>query len=314
MPLKSVVIPIAVKLRNLHLMQKTIKLYNLGEEMKDQDKVRERVSKTYAKAITNTQQSCCCLEPTIEGILAEFAGYGKDELNSIPKDAVANSFGCGNPVAFSGVQPGDVVLDLGSGAGIDLILAGQKVGPTGQVIGIDMTDEMIERAKDNIAQSGLANVEVRKGIIEELPVDSASVDWVISNCVINLSPNKEAVFKEINKVLKPGGKMLVSDIVVENLPDWILTRQELWDSCIAGAISEKDYLAGLKKAGLEDIEVRDRLYYDASQMKGLIESELPENLTSCCGGGAIDPEAVKKIASEVEGKICSVNVFARKPE
>lgn len=283
--------------------------------MNDKEKTRKRVAKTYAKAITNPADSCCCSTPSPEGALAISAGYKKDELASLPDDAVVNSFGCGNPMAYSEVKPGEVVLDLGSGAGIDLILAGHKVGPTGRVIGIDMTDEMVERSRENIARSGLKTIEVRKGIIENLPVDSDSVDWVISNCVINLSPDKEAVFAEIYRVLKPGGRMLVSDIVVENLPDWIRTSQELWDSCIAGAISEKQYIEGLKNTGLVDVAIRNRLDYNFTQVTELIESELPEGQTSCCGGGsAPEPVVIKKMASDIEGKIWRVNVFARKPE
>ena len=137
-----------------------------------------------------------------------------------------------------------------------------------------MTDAMIERAQANAAAAGLANVEVRKGLIEDLPVDDASVDWVISNCVINLSPDKPAVFAEIARVLKPGGRMLVSDIVVEDLPDWVRENKALYSACVAGAISESDYVAGLRAAGLADVEVRDRLVYDAGQLEAMYREEI----------------------------------------
>jgi len=145
-------------------------------------------------------------------------------------------------------------LDLGSGAGIDALLAARKVGSTGKVIGIDMTDAMITKAKENIALAKVDNVEIRKGIIEEIPVADNSVDWVISNCVINLSPEKQRVFQEIYRVLKPGGTMVVSDIVAEQLPQEIAAHPHLYSSCLAGAISEQAYIAGLQQAGLTDIK------------------------------------------------------------
>jgi ubiquinone/menaquinone biosynthesis C-methylase UbiE len=220
---------------------------------------------------------------------------------------VVNSFGCGNPLAFSEVKPGDVVLDLGSGAGIDLLLAAKKVGRTGRVIGVDMTDAMLDKARENIAAAGLENVEVRKGIIENLPVESASVDWVISNCVINLSPEKSKVFAEIARVLKLGGRMLVSDIVAEELPEEIAGNRQLYSSCLAGAISEAAYLEGLRQAGLTDVEVRDRLVYDVEQIEAFIGSELQ---TGCCGGQG---NLAKKWAPLLAGKVASVKVAARKP-
>jgi SAM-dependent methyltransferase len=246
--------------------------------MKESEKIRGQVSGTYAKLV-QTNQGCCCscgCGPQSKGTVVESAGYSQEELAALPEDAVTNSFGCGNPVAFSCVRMGDVVLDLGAGAGIDVILAARKVGPTGRSIGIDMTDEMLERARKNIREAGLSNAEVRKGIIEELPVDSASVDWVISNCVINLSPEKPKVFAEIFRVLKPGGRMIVSDIVAETLPEWVKKNEALYASCISGAISEKEYLAGLKKAGFAKVEAQDRLVYDSSQIRSLLISEIAE--------------------------------------
>jgi SAM-dependent methyltransferase len=183
------------------------------------------------------------------------------------------------------------------------------------VIGIDMTDEMIERARENIGRSGLTNVEVRKGIIEELPVESSSVDWVISNCVINLSPEKAKVFAEISRVLKPGGRMLVSDIVVDGLPDRLREDRGLYSSCIAGAISEEEYLAGLRRAGLAEVEVRERIVYDAAQLEALVGSELGDGQpSSCgCGGTAAGGSTAADIARSIVGKVWSAKVYARKP-
>jgi SAM-dependent methyltransferase len=208
-----------------------------------------------------------------------------------------------------------VVLDLGSGAGIDIILAGRLVGPSGRVIGIDMTDEMIERARENISAAGLSNVEVIKGIIEAMPVEDSSVDWVISNCVINLSPEKDKVFSEIHRVLKPGGRMLVSDIVARDLPEWALASKELYCSCISGAISEEDYLAGLGRAGLVEVEVRERLHYDPAQISALIESEIAGSGDdcACCGGLSLDNEIARKAMEEFAGKIWSAKFHGVKP-
>lgn len=277
--------------------------------MTNPDTIRREVSKAYARAIATPAKSTCCGGAEAKGVAAQFAGYTEGELAVLPEDAAVNSFGCGNPVAFSEVRAGDVVLDLGSGAGIDLILAAGKVGPQGRVIGVDMTDEMIARARQNIASSGLTHVEVRKGYIENLPVDDASVDWVISNCVINLSPEKPRVFAEIARVLKPGGRMLVSDIMVEELSPELRLSKELYSSCIAGAISEKDYLAGLRQAGLTDVEVRSRVTYDSSQICGLVDSEVDGG--GCCGAAATG-EVARRAADELEGRIWSANVFARK--
>ncbi len=263
--------------------------------MSQSDDIRSQVAATYTRAVSqNTGSGCCGGQAVPAGTAAKLAGYTDEELAALPPDAVASSFGCGNPVAFTELRPGDIVVDLGSGAGIDLLLAARKVGPTGRVIGVDMTDEMIAHARANIAAAGLTNVEVRQGVIEDLPVESASVDWVISNCVINLSPEKERVFREIARVLKPGGRMLVSDIMVSDLPPWARASAALYSSCVSGAISEEEYLAGLRAAGLE-AEVRERLVYDAAQIRELAGSEISA-AASCCGG-APDARLVAEVAA-----------------
>lgn len=279
--------------------------------MPDPKTTRQDVSKDYARAVTSG--SGCCGGPVPKGVVAKIAGYSDEDFAVLPAEAVVNSFGCGNPLAFSAVQPGQVVLDLGSGAGIDLLLAAKKVGPGGRVIGVDMTDEMIAKANENIAAAGLTNVEVRKGIIEELPVDDTSVDWVISNCVINLSPEKDRVFAEIARVLRPGGTMLVSDIVAEEIPAEIADNRHLYSSCLAGAISEQAYTAGLRDAGLADVEIIDRLIYDTSQLEMFIGSELRDESNSCCGSGNVDADLARRWAEQLVGKISSVKVKARKP-
>lgn len=275
------------------------------------DEKRQSVSEDYARAVTSPASSCCC-SPVPKGVVAKLAGYTDDEVAALPAEAVVNSFGCGNPLAFSEVKPGDVVLDLGSGAGIDLLLAAKKAGTKGKVIGVDMTDAMIAKARENIAAAGLTNVEVKKGIIEDLPVEAGSVDWVISNCVINLSPEKPRVFAEIARVLKSGGRMLVSDIVADDLPPEIAGNRHLYSSCLAGAIGEKAYLDGLRQAGLIEVEVKDRVVYDTAQIEAFIGSELQEAGSGCCGGGSVG-ELAKRWAPQLQGKVASVKVAARKP-
>jgi arsenite methyltransferase len=281
--------------------------------MSNHNQLRDTVAKTYAEALTQGN-SCCGAEREKRGALGAAnsitakAGYDKQALESLPDDAVDNAFGCGNPLAFSEVKEGQTVIDLGSGAGIDIILAGEKVGNTGKVIGIDMTDEMLERANANIARAKLDHVEVRKGIIEELPVDSATVDWVISNCVINLSPEKDRVFSEIARVLKSGGQMLVSDIVVEELPDWLKQMQVAYTSCVAGAVSEAEYVAGLEKAGLEDVEVRARQAYDKATIAAFFKSaEVPPAIAKM-----LTPKVIDNVSKSLEGKIFSMKFYGKK--
>ena len=282
--------------------------------MNQPETTRQDVSQAYAEAVTSPPSPCCCTAAAPKGVVSKLAGYTREDLEALPTEAVVNSFGCGNPLAFSEVKQGEVVLDLGSGAGIDVLLAAKKVGPTGKAIGVDMTDEMIAKARENVTAAGLGNVELRKGIIEELPVESESVDWVISNCVINLSPEKPRVFAEIARVLKPGGRMSVSDIVVQNLPDWARRDKRLYSSCIAGAIPEEEYLDGLRAAGLENVQVRERLVYDAAQLREFIASELPDAAepSGCCGP-QLDGDNVTDLAETMVGKIWSARIHARKP-
>ncbi|MBK8482399.1 MAG: arsenite methyltransferase [Proteobacteria bacterium] len=283
----------------------------------EHDAQRKTVAEDYARAV-QSPGSCCCASPlpkaprVPKGVVAKLAGYTAEEVAALPAEAVVNSFGCGNPLAFSEVQPGDVVLDLGSGAGIDLLLAAKKVGAAGRAIGVDMTDAMIDKARENIAAAGLTNVEVRKNLIEALPVEASSVDWVISNCVINLSPEKPKVFAEIARVLRPGGRMLVSDIVAEDLPTEIAGNRRLYSSCLAGAIGETAYLDALRQAGLAELEVKDRVVYDSAQIEAFIGSELQDPGSEGCGADT-QGELAKRWAPWLQGKVASVKVAARRP-
>ncbi len=271
--------------------------------MQERD-VREDVSRAYTRALEKAQKSACapacCAPPAAAADNAKYT----DEKERFA-DAAASSFGCGNPLAFAGVESGQTVLDLGSGAGFDLLIAAEKVGPTGRVIGVDMTDAMIEAARANVAKAGLAErVEIRKGHIEELPIEDGSVDWVISNCVINLSPDKPAVFREIARVLKPGGRFSVTDIVVEDLPAWLREHEAAYAACVAGAIREDAYVGGLRDAGLTDVEVTERLVYDESQLRAMIAHDLESF--------GLDGDLLKRGWSELAGKVASVKVVGRR--
>jgi arsenite methyltransferase len=285
--------------------------------MKEADKIRQDVSKTYARAVekpSSPGSGCsCCGGPVSTGVAAKLAGYSRDEMAALPADAVVNSFGCGNPVALAAIREGDTVLDLGSGAGIDLLLAAKIAGPRGRAIGVDMTPAMIERARRNAAAAGLSNVEVREGLIEKLPVESGSVDLVISNCVINLSPEKEKVFGEIARVLKPGGRISISDIVAEELPGWVVELGELYSACITGAIPEAKYLEGLRRAGLADVAVSDRVVYDRGQLAALLVSDGAGEGAPCSGGKGLPRERIDTAIEEIAGKVASVRVVGRKP-
>ena len=204
---------------------------------------------------TSAGDACCGTDNVTEAQITNIARlYAEAYIDDLPSTVTDVAFGCGNPTAIATLQPGEVVLDLGSGGGIDCFLAAKMVGPTGRAIGVDMTPEMLELARLNAEKVGATNVEFRFGTIEELPVEDASVDVIISNCVINLSPDKDAVFREAFRVLKPGGRLQVSDIVwTQPPPEALRGDMEQWAGCIAGALEERDYLAVIAAAGFADI-------------------------------------------------------------
>ncbi len=232
--------------------------------------IKTAVRDHYA-GLVKSGESCCTpsnscgteinIEASLKGQFANQNEYTDAQLCSIPADAIDNSFGCGNPLMYADICEGDVVLDLGSGAGIDVLLAAQRVGESGRAIGIDMTPEMIEKARKNAAEAGAKNVEFRLGEIESMPVEDESVDWIISNCVINLAPDKDSVFREAYRVLKPGGKLLVSDIVANHLPKWLRSTISNWANCISGALPEDQYLDAIRRVGLDEIQVFSKSPY-----------------------------------------------------
>ncbi|RJQ42671.1 MAG: methyltransferase domain-containing protein [Gaiellales bacterium] len=228
---------------------------------KNSDLLRDMVRQAYGSVARAGRAGggCCGGDSACDaGSISGAIGYSAAEMAAAPAGANLG-LGCGNPTAIAGLKEGETVLDLGSGAGFDCFLAARQVGPAGRVIGVDMTPEMIARARENAAASGVENVEFRLGEIERLPVEDASVDVVISNCVINLSPAKEAVFGEIARVLKPGGRLAVSDMVlVRELPEELREDIEAWSGCISGAVMMDEYLACMEAAGLKDISITSK--------------------------------------------------------
>ena len=230
--------------------------------------IHDTVREHYADRIKNSA-SCCGSDACCS---TESSLYPVDLLTTVPSDVASTSYGCGDPITLASLKPGQTVLDLGSGAGLDCILAAQKVGETGHVIGVDMTPEMIERAQVNAKKVNLNNVEFRHGYLESLPVDSNTVDVIISNCVINLSPDKSKVFAEAFRVLKSGGKLAVSDIVTDGpLPEAIKQSLSAWAGCVAGAVEAKDYIGMMKAVGFTNISIMP-VFFD----KETVDSALAE--------------------------------------
>jgi arsenite methyltransferase len=274
------------------------------------EQIKQGVRDVYAARVSASAQGGGASQPesTSERVdLIELAGYSPDDLTSVPSDAAAYSFGCGNPLGFGGVKAGDVVLDIGSGAGMDALLAARLVGPAGKVIGLDMTPEMIAKATRNAERAGATNVEFRLGDAEQMPVPDASIDWVISNCVINLAPDKRKVFGEITRVLKPGGRVAISDILTGDLPQAIRQGLAAWATCVGGAISEDEYLGIMREVGLSDVQVIARQTYDVASVRDMVEE--------IALFASLPPELVEAACTPaVVSEIWSARITASKPE
>src|SRR6266849_1014453 len=266
-----------------------------------QDAVREKygaIAASVQQASTNAgccgPVACGCGDPITSNL------YSDAETGALPDTAVAASLGCGNPTALLQLEPGQTVLDLGSGGGIDVLLSAKRVGPTGKAYGLDMTDEMLALARENLRKAGATNVEFLKGTIEAIPLPNNSVDVIISNCVINLSNDKDAVLREAFRVLKPGGRFAVSDVVVRGaVPADIRRNMELWVGCIAGALEETEYAGKLRAAGFADVEVEPWRIYRIDDARAFLTE------------AGVD---VDRLAPQVEDRFASAFVRARKPE
>ena len=266
--------------------------------------VREKYGEAAKRALSGAKSSCCSTtccttaesssgDPITSGL------YNETEQGSLPEGALRASLGCGNPTALAELRAGETVLDLGSGGGIDVLLSAKRVGPTGKAYGLDMTDEMLELARKNQTEAGVTNVEFLKGEIEAIPLPDASVDVVISNCVINLSGDKDRVLSEAFRVLRPGGRFAVSDVVVRGpVPAEIRKNMELWVGCVAGAMEESEYLTKLERAGFSNVSVEPTRVYDVADAKEFLKAQ------------GLDADAV---APQVDGKFMSAFVRAMKP-
>lgn len=264
--------------------------------------IREAVRERYGALAEGSERSCCgtscCSTDAKDTKGADALGYTAEQLAAIPEGSNLG-LGCGNPLAHAGVKPGETVLDLGSGAGIDAFLASREVGAEGRVIGVDMTPSMVTRARENAAKGGYRNVEFRLGEIENLPVADASVDVIISNCVINLSADKARVIREAHRVLNPGGRFAVSDVVLRgNLPEPVLRSVGLWTACVSGALHEDEYRRLLLAAGFTDVSIEPTRIYSSEDVQALLDS-----------AGLEDPGLVPAL----EGNIISAFVRATKP-
>ena len=269
--------------------------------MEIKDVVKEKYGQA-ALRVTTGGSSCCDARPALDGCGCDPITsnlYAANETTGLPAEAVKASLGCGNPTALAKLNPGETVLDLGSGGGIDVLLSARRVGPAGKAYGLDMTDEMLALARENQRKAGVENVEFLKGEIENIPLPDNTVDVIISNCVINLSADKDRVLREAFRVLKPGGRLAVSDVVVRGgVPPAVRRSLELWVGCIAGALEEYDYIRILAAAGFDSIDIEPTRVYSIEDARQFLATE------------GMDVDA---IAPEVEGKFASAFIRAVKP-
>jgi ubiquinone/menaquinone biosynthesis C-methylase UbiE len=279
-------------------------------ETEIKNSVKERYGKVAATRTGGTGCGCsapetvqsCCGPTNAADAIAKVIGYSDEELRSIPEGANMG-LGCGNPVALASLAPGEVVLDLGSGGGVDCFIASRLVGPTGKVIGVDMTTEMIDKARENARKGDFGNVEFRQGEIEDLPVEDNTVDAIISNCVINLAPDKSRVFREAFRVLAPGGRLMVSDLVtVRDIPPSLKESVDAYTACIAGALKKEDYLGAIAGAGFESVTVENETPYPTEWL--MSDPDMAPMI-----------EEAKKQGFKDDGKpyVTSVKISANKP-
>lgn len=273
------------------------------------EEIKKAIKSGYARVALENAPCCgtgssCCGSTSLAEDIGRKVGYSQEELSAVPEGANLG-LGCGNPVALASLKEGETVLDLGSGAGFDCFIAASKVGDTGKVIGVDMTPEMVEKARRNARDGNYLNVEFRLGEIENLPVSENQVDVVISNCVINLSPDKERVFREAFRVLKPGGRLMVSDMVLlKALPEAIRRSVEAYVGCIAGAILKEEYLAAIQSAGFREVKVLGEDVYPLE-----LTAADPVGKTICA-----ELSLSEERAADLSSSVASVKVYALKPE
>jgi arsenite methyltransferase len=269
--------------------------------METEEEIKKEVRTGYAEVAR--RGSPCCGTDKVAQDISRSIGYTEEDLESVPEGANLG-LGCGNPIALAFLKEGEVVLDLGSGVGFDCFLAANRVGPDGKVIGVDMTPEMLESARENARKGGYENVEFRLGEIENLPVGDNSIDVVISNCVINLVPDKNRVFRETFRVLKPGGRIMISDMVLlKELPDAVKNSVEAYIGCLSGAIMKDEYIGGIQAAGFQEVEISDETSFSLDCMAN------DPTAQAIIGNLDLSPEEMEKAASSV----ASIKVYGLKP-
>lgn len=264
--------------------------------------IQQTVQQKYGAIAASVRTGGTCCGPSASGCGDPITSnlYSDGQKSELPAEAVLASLGCGNPTALAQLEPGQVVLDLGSGGGIDVLLSAKRVGPTGKAYGLDMTDEMLALARENQSRAGVTNVEFLKGTIESIPLPNSSVDVIISNCVINLSSDKDAVLREAFRVLKAGGRFAVSDVIVRGeVPVEVRKSMELWVGCIAGALEESDYADKLRGVGFVDVDVDAWRTYRLDDARAFLAES------------GVD---VDRIAEDVNGRFASAFIRAKKPE
>jgi arsenite methyltransferase len=266
----------------------------MAGEQEIKDFVKQRYGEVARQASQRAATSCCGSGADLAKDAISARLYTPDEANEVPLEALLASAGCGNPVLLAELHPGEVVLDLGSGGGIDVLLSARRVGPTGKAYGLDMTDEMLELARQNQAKTGIANAEFLKGEMEDIPLPDGSVDVIISNCVVNLSPDKDKVLREAFRVLRPGGRVAIADLVtIGELSEAVRSNMAAWAACVAGAVDAKEYVLRLTAAGFQDAEVE------------VYRSFTADGADACCGDAAPAPG---------EGYVASAYIRATKPQ
>ena len=274
-----------------------------------EEEIKKVVREGYAEIAKKSSSCCapvnsCCSQPTLAEDISRKIGYSDEELGSVPQGANLG-LGCGNPVALASLAEGEIVLDLGSGAGFDSFLAANKVGQSGKIIGVDMTPEMIDKARANAQEGGYKNVEFRLGEIENIPAADNSVDIVISNCVINLSPDKKRVFSEAFRVLKPGGRLMVSDVVLlKELPNFIRESVAAYVGCISGALIKDDYLETIGEAGFQEVKIIDEAYFSLDFM---VDDPTTKAIIN-------KMKATKEDIENIENSVASIKVQGIKPK
>jgi SAM-dependent methyltransferase len=272
----------------------------------DADQLREAVRARYAEAARSVQAPCCGPAGATEGVFGRTL-YGEDVSAAVPEGALAVSLGCGNPTLLADLRPGEVVLDLGSGGGIDVLLSARRVAPDGFAYGLDMTPEMLDLARRNQTEAGVTNAEFLAGTIEAVPLPDRSVDVIISNCVVNLSADKPTVFREAFRVLRPGGRVAISDVVMRRaLPDSLQRLVGLWTGCVAGALPEDDYRRELELAGFVEVEIHPTNVYDRDGLARMVQ-EMSESADRLSGD---DLEAT---IAALDGAVMSAYIRAAKP-